>query len=401
MILLMEECMRWYGPNDPVSLNNIRQAGAKGIYTSLHQIPYGDKWPVEMIQERKAVIEQAGLEWVAVESVPVHENIKTRSGNFRTCLDNYKETLINLGAAGIDLVIYNFMPVLDWVRTDLSYRLDDGSECLHFDPVKFAAFEIYFLNRPGAENDYSVAQLEGAESFYASLSASERKSFSRSIIDVFPGCKLGLTLDDLREMLARYSDIDRQALKKNLSLFLEEIIPVAEEAGVRMAIHPDDPPYPIMGLPRIMSCEEDIDDLFRMVDNKANGLCFCTGSFSPRPDNDLPGMIRRYGERIYCAHLRSTQRNDDGSFYEADHLGGSIDMFEIVSALIDEMRARKNSGRADWLIPFRPDHGHTMLDDLDKPMPDNPGYTAIGRLRGLAEIRGLQLGISRSYTNYR
>lgn len=399
MNVSMEECMRWYGPDDSVSLAFIRQAGATGIYTSLHHLPYGEKWPLDQIRERKQLIEDAGMRWVAVESVPVHEQIKTRNGDFQRYIDNYRETIENLGVAGVDLVIYNFMPVLDWVRTDLKYRLNDGTECLHFDPVKFAAFEIYILKRPGAENEYSQAQLTAAKAFYESLDTARREQFTKTIIDVFPGCKLGLTLDDVRNMLDQYKNIDRIRLKENLALFLQEIIPVAEKSGIRLAIHPDDPPYSIMGLPRIMSCEEDVKDLLQMINSPANGLCFCTGSFSPRADNDLPGMIKRYGEKIHCAHLRSTQRHDDGSFYEADHLGGSIDMYLIVEALIAEMVKREKMGSDSWKIPFRPDHGHTMLDDLSKPLPANPGYTAIGRLRGLAEIRGLQMGIARSLTS--
>lgn len=396
MNILMEESMRWYGPDDSVSLQFIRQAGAKGIYTSLHQIPYGEVWPLEPIRERKKLVEDAGLRWVAVESVPVHEDIKTRSGDYLRYIENYQQTLKNLGAEGVDLVIYNFMPVLDWVRTDLAYKLEDGSECLYFDPVQFAAFEIYLLRREGAEEDYTESQLSAAKVFIDGLSETEKKEFERSLIDVFPGCKMGLSIEDVRTMLGAYRDIDREQLKENLQLFLSAVIPVAETAGVRMAVHPDDPPYPIMGLPRIVSCEEDVKDLLAMVDSPANGLCFCTGSYSPRPDNDLPGMIERYGQRIHCAHLRSTQRNPDGSFYEAEHLGGSVDMYQVVRALIEEMRKRKEAGREDWQLPFRPDHGHTMLDDLEKPTPANPGYSAIGRLRGLAEIRGLQFGLVRS-----
>lgn len=393
--LTMTESMRWYGPEDPVSLAFIRQMGATGIYTSLHQIPYGEVWPVADIRERKQLIESAGLRWVAVESVPVHEDIKTRSGACQRYIANYRETLRNLGSSGVDLVIYNFMPVLDWVRTDLAYKLEDGSECLYFDPVQFAAFEIFLLQREGAEKDYSEAQLQAAKEFFDNLDEAGKRAFERSLIDVFPGCKMGLSLEDVRTMLARYRDIDRQQLKENLRLFLESVIPVAEEAGVRMAIHPDDPPYSILGLPRIVSCEDDVKDLLQMIDSQANGLCFCTGSFSPRADNDLPGIIERYGDRINCAHLRSTQRNEDGSFYEADHLAGSVDMYWVVHGLVKEMSRRKASGRDDWRLSFRPDHGHTMMDDLDKPAPDNPGYSAIGRLRGLAELRGLQLGIAR------
>ena len=396
MNLSMEESMRWFGPEDPVSLQYIRQAGATGVYTSLHQIPYGEAWPVASIRERKKLVEDAGLRWVAVESVPVHEDIKTRSGDYLEHIENYKQTLRHLGAEGIDLVIYNFMPVLDWVRTDLAYKLEDGSECLYFDPVQFAAFEIYLLRRKGAEKDYTEAQLSAAKVFFDSLSETDKKNFERSLIDVFPGLKMGLSIEDVRNMLDAYRDIDRKQLKENYKLFLEAVIPVAETAGVRMAVHPDDPPFSILGLPRIVSCDEDVKDLLAMVDSPANGLCFCTGSFSPRADNDLPEMIRRYGSRIHCAHLRSTQRNPDGSFYEADHLGGSVDMYQVVRAFLEEMQQRKAAGRPDWRLPFRPDHGHTMLDDLEKPPPANPGYTAIGRLRGLAEVRGLQLGLVRS-----
>ena len=392
----MLESMRWYGPEDSVSLRYIRQAGASGIYTALHQIPYGEVWPSEQIRERKALIESAGLRWVAVESVSVHEDIKTRSGDFHRYIENYCQTLKHLGAEGINLVIYNFMPVLDWVRTDLACRLEDGSECLYFDPVQFAAFEIYLLKREGAEDCYTPDQLAEAERFFKNLTKEDRNTFERSLIDVFPGCKMGLSIEDIRSMLAAYEQIDREALKEHYRLFLKEVIPVAEELGVRMAVHPDDPPYSIMGLPRIVSCEEDVQDLLAMVDSPANGLCFCTGSYSPRADNDLPGMIERYGDRIHCAHLRSTQRNPDGSFYEAEHLGGSVDMYRVVKALTSEMVKRKAAGRADWQLPFRPDHGHTMLDDLEKEAPENPGYSAIGRLRGLAELRGLQLGITRS-----
>lgn len=391
----MQECMRWYGPSDQVSLQYIRQAGASGVYTSLHEISYGEKWPREHIAQRKRFIEQHGLRWVAVESVPVHEDIKTRSGEYQRYIENYKETLRALGAEGIDLVIYNFMPVLDWVRTDLAHRLDDGSECLYFDPVQFAAFEIHILQRQGAESDYTKEQVAGARDFFDKLTSSEKKGFEKAIIDVFPGCKLGLSIDDIRKMIAVYDHIDAGQLKKNYFQFLREVIPAAEEAGVRMAVHPDDPPFSILGLPRIVSTEDDLRELLETVDSSANGLCFCTGSLSPRADNDLPRMIRKFGSRVHCAHLRSTHRNPDGSFYEADHLEGSVDMYEVVRELLVEMQRRKAAGRSDWRLPFRPDHGHTMLDDLEKQAPENPGYSAIGRLRGLAEIRGLQLGIGR------
>jgi len=393
---LMEESFRWYGPEDPVPLDFIRQSGAVSVITSLHQIPYGEAWTLEAILERKQMIEAAGLTWAAVESVPVHEDIKTRSGRYKEYIENYKTTLTALGEAGIEVVIYNFMPVLDWVRTDLRYTLDDGSECLYFDPVQFAAFEIYLLKREGAAADYTPEQVEKAEVFFASLSDQAKSDFERAIIDVFPGTKMGLSIDDLRAMLDKYKGIDRLQLKKHYKLFLEDVIPAAAQAGVRMAVHPDDPPWSIMGLPRIVSCEEDVKDLLAMVDHPSNGLCFCTGSYSPREDNDLPGMIERYGHRINVAHLRSTQRNPDGSFFEANHLEGSVDMVAVVKALLNEQKNRLDAGRQDWKLAFRPDHGHTMLDDLAKPQADNPGYTAIGRLRGLAEIRGLQHALTRS-----
>lgn len=394
--LSMEESMRWYGPSDAVSLADIRQSGATAVINAVHEIPYGDVWPLEAILQRKAIIEAAGLRWAAVESVPLHEDIKTRSGDYKTYIDNYRQTLLNLGKAGVEVVIYNFMPVLDWVRTDLTHSLEDGSQCLYFDPVQFAAFEIFLLKREGAEKDYSPEQVRQATAFFQAMSAQQQREFERSLIDVFPGTKFDYSIQDIRDMLAKYDGIDRAKLKEHFKLFLEDVIPAAAEAGVRMAVHPDDPPWSIMGLPRIVTCEEDLADLLAMVHHPANGLCFCTGSFSPRPDNDLPAMIEKFGSRINCVHLRSTQRQGDGSFFEANHLEGSVDMYAVVRKLIEEQKRRKEAGRPDWRLTFRPDHGHTMLDDLKKPPLPNPGYTAIGRLRGLAEIRGLEAGIIRS-----
>lgn len=392
----MTETFRWYGPDDPVTLAHIRQCGCEGVMTSLHHIPYGEIWPPDEIAKRKAEVESAGLKWIAVESVPVHEDIKTRTGDFERHIENYKQTLRNLGAASINIVVYNFMPVLDWVRTDMALELEDGSKCLSFDPVKFAAFEVFLLKREGAEEDYTSEQFDEARTFFNGLSVEERAAFEKSIIDVFPGCRLGLSMDDVRERLAAFDDIDADRLKEHLRLFLDEVAPVAEEAGVRLAIHPDDPPFPILGLPRIVSSEQDLEDLLSMHNSPSNGICFCTGSLSPRADNDLPGMIERFGSRIHALHLRSTQRCADGSFYEANHLEGSMDMYAVLKAAIEEMKHRKDEGRADWRMVLRPDHGHVMLDDLDKPAGDNPGYTCIGRMRGLSEIRGLQLGIVRS-----
>lgn len=395
---LLEESFRWYGPGDPVPLEHIRQTGARAVFTSLHQIPYGETWPREAIRARLAKLQAAGLRWTAVESVPVHEDIKTGSGDVAAKLDAYAQTLRNLAAEGVRTVVYNFMPVLDWVRTDLRHKLPDGSECLLFDPVKFAAFEIHALKRPGAEDDYTAGQLDAAQAFWNELCPEERAKFIAGLTDVFPGCKLGLSLNDLRAMLARYADLGEAGLRANLKRFLGHIVPVAEEVGVRLAIHPDDPPFPILGLPRILSTAADVRKLFAAVDSPANGLCFCTGSFSARPDNDLPAMARRFGPRIHAVHLRSTQRLPGGVFYEADHLAGSVDMPAVVRVLLDEQDRRVDEGRADWQLPFRPDHGHTMMDDLAKPQPDNPGYSGIGRMRGLAELRGLMLGLRAAET---
>ena len=389
----MEESFRWYGPPDPVPLGHIRQTGATAVFTSLHQIPYGDPWPREAIRARRAEVEAAGLRWTAVESVPVHEDIKTGRGDLTALLDHYRETLRNLAAEGVTTVVYNFMPVLDWIRTDTRYRLPDGTECLRFDPARFAAFEVFALQRPGAEADYTPDQLARGSDWWRSLGGPAREAFVQSIIDVFPGTKLGLTIADVRRMLAAYAGIDAAALKANLSRFLRAVVPVADEVGVRLAIHPDDPPFPVLGLPRIVSTADDVADLLAMADGPANGICFCTGSFSARPSNDLPAMAQRFAARIHAVHLRSTQRLPDGSFYEADHLSGSVDMPAVMSVLLAEQDRRRAAGRADWRLAFRPDHGHTMLDDLTKAADLTPGYSCVGRMRGLAELRGLMLGL--------
>ncbi len=389
----LEEGFRWFGPPDPVPLSFIRQAGASAVFTSLHHIAYGELWSREAIATRKAEVECAGLRWRAAESVPVHEDIKVGRGDLKTLFDNYAGTLRNLAAEGITCVIYNFMPVLDWVRTEMRSVLPDGSECLHFDPIRFAAFELHALKRPGAEADYTGELRQAAKVWWDSLDNSAREAFVQSIIDVFPGVKWGLSLEHIRAMLARYEGIDGSALKANLARFLEAIVPIAEEVGVRLAIHPDDPPFSVLGLPRIVSTACDVEAIFQMVDSPANGLCFCTGSFSARADNDLPAMVRRFAPRIHAVHLRSTQRLPDGSFYEADHLAGSVPMPEVVRELLVEGDRRRAQGRADWQLPFRPDHGHTMMDDLKKPVGITPGYSCIGRMRGLAELRGLMLGL--------
>lgn len=390
---LPEESFRWFGPNDPVSLAFIRQTGASAVFTSLHQIPYGECWPREAIRERIRMLTAAGLKWTAVESVPVHEDVKTGRGDLKTLFADYAQTLRNLAAEGVTTVVYNFMPVLDWIRTDVRHVLDDGAECLLYDPAKFSAFEVHALNRPGAEADYTADQIARGTAWWNGLDNAGRQAFVRNIIDVFPGVKWHLGLDDIRAMLARYDHLRPGDLEENLRRFHEAVVPTAEEVGVRLAIHPDDPPFPVLGLPRIVSTAPQVDALLRRVDSPANGLCFCTGSFSANVANDLPGMFRQFAPRVHAVHLRSTQRLPDGSFYEADHLGGSVDMPAVARALLDEQDRRRAEGRADWRLALRPDHGHTILDDLAKPPVPNPGYTAIGRMRGLAELRGLFRGL--------
>ena len=390
--MFMEETFRWYGPNDPVSLQDIRQTGASGVVNSLHHVPYGETWTVDEIMKRKTMIEAAGLTWSVVESVPVHEDIKTHSGRYLEYIANYQESLRNLGQCGIYVITYNFMPVLDWVRTDLRYKLPDGSEALFFDRKMFAAFDMYILQRPGAAADYKPELIAKAKTYFDGLTAAEVKQLEKNIIDNFPGFK-GTTLDDVRRMLAKYADIDRDQLKANLKYFLSEICPVADEVGCRMVIHPDDPPFSILGLPRIFSNAADVKELLAMVDSPANGICFCTGSFSGRLDNNLVEMFKSCADRVGFMHLRSTQHDAEGNFFEANHLQGCVDMYGMIKAISEEQIRRLEAGRKDWRLPVRPDHGHTMLDDLRKPPCPNPGYTAIGRLRGLAEIRGVEYGV--------
>jgi mannonate dehydratase len=393
---LLEECFRWFGPADPVPLAYIRHAGATAVFTSLHDIPYGEAWPREAIHARREQLAAAGLRWTAVESVPVHEDIKTGSGDLKKLLNNYAASLRNLADEGVTTVVYNFMPVLDWVRTDLRHVLPDGTECLLFDPVKFCAFELHALKRPGAEADFTPEQIAAAARWWSELSDDARSAFIKSIIDVFPGVKWGLTLDDIRTRLAAYAHIGRDELTNNLRRFLEHVVPVAAALGVRLAIHPDDPPFSVLGLPRIVSTEQDVAKLFSLVDDTANGLCFCSGSFGARPDNDLPAMARRFASRIHAVHLRSTKREPSGVFYEADHLDGDVDMPQLLRILLDEQDHRRDAGRRDWQLPLRPDHGHTMMHDLTNYVPLTPGYSAIGRMRGLAELRGVMHGLRAS-----
>jgi mannonate dehydratase len=381
----LEQCMRWYGPSDPVSLVDIRQAGCTGVVSALHTVPVGEVWTSEAIQSYKAQITAHQLDWKVVESLPVHEAIKAQSDNFELYIENYKQSLQNLAENGIEVVTYNFMPVLDWLRTDTAHLLSDGAQTLSFNKMDYAIFDLYILERPNAAKGYSPQLVNAAKVELGNMPEAKLARLKESILMALPGSDEAFTFSRILNLLEIYQNIDSNQLKQNLIYFLKAITPIAEEAGIQLAIHPDDPPFSILGLPRIMSTEEDISDIIEAVPSPANGLCFCTGSLGARPDNDLPRMIQKWGNRIHFLHLRNTQRDEKGNFMEAPHLGGDTNMYDVMQEVVQLMQQEQRS------IPMRPDHGYKMLDDLKKST--YPGYTAIGRLKGLAELRGLEYGI--------
>ena len=391
----MEHTWRWYGPEDSVTLSDIVQAGATGVVTALHEIPNGAIWSRDDILERKQLIEEKNLTWSVVESLPVHEDIKRHTGNFKLFIENYRKSLENLAECEIQTVCYNFMPVLDWTRTDLAYELPDGSRALRFDQIAFAAFDVHILRRADAERDYSEEELKASQDYFLKMSDEEKDLLTSNILAGLPGSEEGYSLDSFRDQLLSYAEIDKETLRGNLSLFLNEIVPTCEQYGLRLAIHPDDPPRPIFGLPRIVSTKNDIEWLTKEVDSISNGITMCTGSYGVRADNDLADIVRKFGSRVHFTHLRSTQREENPkTFHEASHLAGDVDMYDVVSEILREEQRREKEGKA-FLIPMRPDHGHQILDDLKKKV--NPGYSAIGRLKGLAEIRGMEMALKRAF----